>query len=1132
MSIERQQIEAAIKSLEAQRPVLGAALVESAAQPLRARLASLMADGEAPGDDSGRALRQVSILFLDVVESTALSQTLDPEDVHAVMDEALAAFTAIVEAHHGSVLNYAGDSLLAVFGGDTVREDDPERAVLAGLALLEEGKRQRGQVEQRYQRGGFDVRIGVHTGTVLLIGGGDSERGIRGFAVNVAARMEQSAPSGALRISHDTYRHVHGLFDVSPQPPIQVKGVAAPIHTYLVLRRRPRTFRGASRGIEGVATRMIGRDNELMQLQSAFRQVCGQGRLSIITVLADAGVGKSRLLYEFERWVQAQPHAFSFFQGRANPLTQGQPYGLLRDILAWRLQVADSDSMAQARHKIEQGLLPLFLAQDGPQMAQAQTHLLGHLIGLDFADSPHIQGIAEDGRQIRNRGFHAAAQVFRSVASRDGAPVLLLLDDLHYADEGSLDFLNYLTQVDRDLPLLIVALSRPTHFKWTAHATSLVNLQLIELHPLDKGASRLLVNELLRQLPEVPVALRELITGGAEGNPFYMEELVKMLIEQEAIQTDAEAWRVNPEKLLSTPVPQTLTGVLQARLDRLRPAERLALQQASVIGHVFWDQALQALDPAAPAALPALLRHELIVPHQNLMPDSGVEGAREYAFSHQLLHQVTYATLLKKSRRDCHSRVAHWLASLTGARANDLLGATAEHFVQAGDAARGCEFFTRAAEHAAARYAHEAATGYVAQALALSMPATAATPQEAQDPDRRRRLLWRLLDVRERTLDLQGKRTEQQADIDALQDLAEALNDDRRRAEVAWRRSNIAMRTGDFRAMQDAASRAMSLAECAGDAGLRLRGQHRLALAHNYLGLVAASQALAQNGLAQARALSARALEALFLNALSVIADSQGNKIASLEMDQQDLLINRELGNRRNEAIALGNLGHGWLELGAHAQARRMLEDSLRLARAISDHATQPNTLTNLSLLALRQGDDALALAHARAALDIATKVQSPDFELLALCALGDAELALGRHAPAREAFERARDIALRLDSATPHDACAGLARVALAQGDVTAALQAVQEQLACLLGDGALQGAEAPHRVRLTCYQVLDRAGDARAAKLLAHAHAELLLAAVTITDAEWRRSFLHNIPEHQAIMTAWAADPASRFQ
>ena len=138
-----------------------------------------------------------------------------------------------------------------------------------------------------------------------------------------------------------------------------------------------------------------------------------------------------------------------------------------------------------------------------------------------------------------------------------------------------------------------------------------------------------------------------------------------------------------------------------------------------------------------------------------------------------------------------------------------------------------------------------------------------------------------------------------------------------------------------------------------------------MALAHNYLGLVAASQALAQNGLAQARALSARALEALFLNALSVIADSQGNKIASLEMDQQDLLINRELGNRRNEAIALGNLGHGWLELGAHAQARRMLEDSLRLARAISDHATQPNTLTNLSLLALRQGDDALALAQA-----------------------------------------------------------------------------------------------------------------------------------------------------------------------
>jgi predicted ATPase len=715
--------------------------------------------------------------------------------------------------------------------------------------------------------------------------------------------------------------------------------------------------------------------------------------------------------------------------------------------------------------------------------------------------------------------------MFRHFISRMDAPVLLLLDDLHHADEGSLDFLNYLTQVNRDLPMLIVVMTRPTHFKWAAHVTSVVDMQLIKLEPLDKRSSRLLVNELLKQLPKIPTVLRELITNGAEGNPFYMEELVKMLVDEGALVTSANGWHVNPDKLLDAHVPPTLTGVLQARLDRLKPGERLALQQASVIGFVFWDQALQALNPMASAALPALVRNALAVLHQHCALEAGVEGVHEYAFSNQLMHQVTYGTLLKQNRRAYHAQVAKWLTSLSGVRARDFLGATAEHWVQAGDPVQGCEFFTRAAEDAATRYAHETATSYVSKALAL-----AAAPLDGIQPAELHLLRWRLFDVRERTLDLLGKRSQQQADIDAMQELAEALDDDHCRAEVAWRRSDIAMRTGDFRAMQAAASQAVALAKGAGNALLRLRGQHRLAVAHCYLNQAADAQALAQDGLREARAMGARALEALFLNALSVIADSQPDRIASLEMDQQDLLINRELGNRRNEAIALGNLGQGWLRLGQHAQARRLLEESLRLARAISDHATQPNSLNNLSLLALRQGDDALALAHAQMALDIAIEVQNPDFEAISLCALGQAELALGRHPAAQSAFERAHSVALQRDCATQHDASAGLARVALAQNDVDAAMQALQGLLARLPVNAVLEGAEAPHLIRLTCYQVLAQAGDTRAPKLLALAHAELLVVAITISDTALRHSFLNNIPEHRAIMAAKAADPTGR--
>jgi predicted ATPase/class 3 adenylate cyclase len=1115
MELEQQQLATAIAALQAQRELLGDAVVETALAPLRARLRSLAAQPDSKKTDSEQTLKQVSVLFADVVGSTTLSQQLDPEDLHTVMDEALARCTAIVHRHGGKVLKYAGDSLLAVYGADEVQEDDAERAVQSGLDLLEEGRRQGELVLQRYRHEGFNLRVGIHTGPVLLGGGLDAENNIRGFTVNVAARMEQTAAAGALRISHDTYHQVRGVFDVVPQEPLQVKGVDAPMVTYLVLRRKPRAFRVSTRGIEGVETRMIGRDAEMEQLQDAFKRMYSQRGLNVVTVVADAGVGKSRLLFEFENWAEARAEIFYFFQGRSHPLTQNQPYGLLRDIVAWRLQIADNDSMATARMKLEQGLVPFFLAEDGADMAQAHAHLLGHLIGLDFADSKHVQNILDDGRQIRNRGFHAAAQMFRRFSIQNSAPVMLLLDDLNWADSGSLDFLSYLIQVNRDVPTLIVAMTRPTLFEQRPDWPGLTDTQRLLLEPLDKGGSRQLVNELLKKMAEIPTLLRELITSGAQGNPFYMEELVKMLADEGAIVTTGEQWSINAEKLLATHVPQTLTGVLQARLDSLKPSEKLALQQASVIGFVFWDQPLAMLDPDSPANLGALVQHELVVPHQDTALDDMVEGVREFAFSHQVLHQVTYDTLLKRTRRAHHAQAAMWFASQTGARANAFLATAAEHFLKADDAQQACEYFTRAAEHAAARYAHEAVSSYVATALTL-------TDQAAQR--------WRLLDVRERTLDLQGRRVEQHADIEALQQLSEALDDDRRRCEVAWRHSSFAMRTGDYCTMEAAARQTLALAARIKDDLMALRGQHRLAIALTYLGDSAIGHTLASEALAKARALGERQVETLLLNALSVIADSRGDQFASLAFDQQDLVINRELGNKRNEAIALGNLGNAWVRLGEDAQARTHLEECLRLTRAVGDRATEPNILANLSMLALRQGDDASALAHAQAALDMAEAVQSPVFQAIALCALGNAELALGRHSQATAAFKRAQELALSLDNATRHDASAGLLRVALAQQDAAMARQMVEELLPHLGSDVALVGTEAPYLIRLTCHQALARIGDPRAAQLLASAHADLLAEAITISDAALRKSFLNNIPEHRTIVSLWTSNPVRR--
>jgi class 3 adenylate cyclase len=807
MTPEEEQLEAAVAALEAQRAVLGDAVVASALGPMRARLAALRADGAPVA--AAQALKQVSIVFMDIVGSTRMTQRLDPEDTSALMDGTLARAAALVRKHRGKVLQYAGDSLLAAFGADRAAEDDAERAVRCSLALCQLGR----TIGAELQEGGnaFSVRVGVHTGEVLL-GGGVSETGpIRGINVNIAARLEQTAPAGAARISHDTHLLVRGVFEVEAQPPLQVKGVDAPLRSWIVRGERPSLARGPSRGIEGVATRMIGRDDELEVLQGAYRELSSsEAALAAISVIGDAGIGKSRLVDEFVRWAEAQRDPAVVLRGRTTPQTVDRSFGLLADFVTRHLRIADDDTMAAACAKVERGIAPLFDADNDPAAGDAHAHLLGHLLGIEWPASSHLQGILQDPKQIRNRAFHAAALVVRRTAERANGKLVVLVEDLHWADDESLDFLSYLLDVDRDVPMLVLAAMRPTLLErrpdWLAMGSR--QHRRVDLAPLDRRASRELTHALMQKLPDVPPALRDLVTEAAEGNPFYIEELVQMLIDQGVIATGATGWTLQAETLPATRLPATLTGVLQARLDGLPAAERLALQQASVIGPVFWDRALAALDAQAAAALPELVRRELVLAR----PGSAVDGFAEYAFKHHLLHQVAYGTVLKRARRELHGRLATWLTSEAehgGVRAGDVLALIAHHFEAAGDDARAAEFHARAAVHAAERFAHAAVLLHADRALALLDGVEArdgtTTPEHAA-------LRWRVLLAREKTNSLQGRRAEQRRDLQALDALAQASADDRRRAEAALRCSLFARVDADWAASEGHATR------CAGPA--------------------------------------------------------------------------------------------------------------------------------------------------------------------------------------------------------------------------------------------------------------------------------------------------------------------------
>lgn len=1097
---EQQQLEAAIAALEAQRALLGDAVVELAAAPLRAKLQAL----QAPAAEAAQQLKQVTVMFVDTVGSTAMAQRLDPEDIHTILDGTLEAFTAIVRRHGGRVMQYTGDGLLAAFGADEAREDDPENAVRAGLAVIAEARQRAQWVQGAHGVTGFNVRVGLDTGPVLLGGGVDAEGSIRGSVVNMAARMEQTAPPGALRIHHDTWRHVRGLFRVTEEPPLTVKGHAEPVTSYLVQGALPRGFRVASRGIEGVRTRMVAREVELETLQDAFVQLFERPTLAVVTVVADAGMGKSRLLYEFEQWAHGREQQASWLRGRAEPQTQNQPFGLLRNILAWQLQIAEDDDAATARRKLTDGLAPLF-----PEDGEAQAHLIGQMIGLDFADSPHVKGIRDDAQQIRNRAFHAAAQSLRHLGARTGRPPVLLVDDLHWADDASLDFLVYLAQVERDQPGLVIGLARESLFERRADwALQSATHTRIDLPPLDARASRELANQLLQRLDTVPAQLRDLLIDGAAGNPFYMEELVRMLIDDGAIDTRGERWRVVPDRLQAAHVPPTLTGVLQARLDSLPPAEKRALQQAAVIGFVFWEHALAALEGEATAALPALVERGLLVPR----PQASFQGQNEYAFKHQILHQVTYDSVLRRTRRDLHARIAGWLAPQGGDRATETLGMAAFHYERAGDAANAAEFFTRAAEDAARRYANDAVRDFVERGLALA--------REDDLP-----LRWRLLALRERIRGGVADRKSHEADLDALAALAEALDDDTRRCLVAVRRANTLASHGRIPEAETVVRAGLALAR-------PFRATPETVSLHYALGNVLARQGryaesrqVVQDGLALARERGHPTEISRGLNALGLQAMDQGDLMQAAEWFEQSLALLREAGDVGGQGLRLSNLGSVYPRLGDYARGRRCLEEGLQIARATGDRSTEAVLLLNVASAAHLQGDDTGALAYARAAHERAVATGQRDLEAFARMVAGHAELGLGRFDAARAAYGEARTMLeqWRMRRENILEPVSGLARVALAQGRVDEALAHVELLMAHVAAGGSFDGTEEPLLLPLTCFQVLEAAGDPRAGEVLDAAMAELQAQADRISDPAARRGLLDNVPHHREIVAAW---------
>jgi class 3 adenylate cyclase/tetratricopeptide (TPR) repeat protein len=727
---EREQLQQAIVALEAQRSGLGDAVVDAAQAPLRQKLAALSgesspAEGEerAASGAAGSERRIVTVLFCDVTGSTAMAETLDPEVWTEIMNEAFEQLIEAVERFEGTVGQLTGDGLLAFFGAPTAHEDDPERAVLAGLAMLDniEPLRRRLLREQELD---FNIRVGINTGLVIVGDVGSDkyqEFTAMGDTVNLAARMEQSAQPGTVQISANTYLRVAPLFDVEALGEITVKGKREPVQAYRVLRKKAQP--GRLRGIAGLDAPMIGRDAEMHALRGAIIKL-RQGEGKIISVIGEAGLGKSRLLAELRAAPTPLPEAKSpvrWLEGRSLSYETAAPYAPIVRLLSDYFALDAGWSDAQKLEHIKANLAAFM-----PDLTSMVAPYLAALLGISLAGEEAERVRYLNPPQMRARTSQALLAFIEQLAAQQ--PLVLIVDDLHWSDSASLDLLQELLSLTERSPLLIVTLFRPDKDapSWPYHLgaaetfgarTSNPRYLAIELNPLAGEASREIAANLLR-VEALPEMARTLIMDKAEGNPFYVEEIIRTLLEADMLTWADEAWQTAQE-FANFAVPDTLAGVITARLDRLDPETKMAVQAAAVIGRQFDLGTLAAILDTPETLEPALAELQA----RDMIGETSQTPYPLYQFTHALLQETVYASLLLSSRRALHLQVAGYYEEMGANYSSDIVqqwsGETARHFLAAGEEARALPYLVGAGDWAASAYAMPEAGAFYRQALAI-----------------------------------------------------------------------------------------------------------------------------------------------------------------------------------------------------------------------------------------------------------------------------------------------------------------------------------------------------------------------------------------------------------------------------
>ncbi len=983
--------------------------------------------------------RVVTVLFADLAGSTQLVKTLDPEPMRALIASFFETMREEIVRYGGTVEKFIGDAVMAVFGLPVAHEDDPERAVRAALAMQ---RRMTGLNAARETE--LHLRIAITTGEVVADpqAAAAGQFMVTGEVVNVAARLQAQAPPDGVVVderTQETTRHaIH--YERQPGPPgefasrlqFRVTGVA----------ERPPVRR--------LQADLVGRDEEMQFLQALYRRVVEGRHPHLVTVLGSAGIGKTRLIEEFLDAVNhghAPPHVL---RGRCPAYGEGLTYWPMAQMLKQECGIKDSDPAVVAGQKLRTGILRVCTPTLGAEASEIVADDLATVVGVEIprdsdtlwkAQLTRMKTLAETrpvavrDPSVGSETRHSSELILHSLrafltAKAETGPLVLVCEDLHWAERSLLELLERLAARGGEVPILMFCLARPDLIeRYPTWGVRVRDYTALTLSPLSLVHSARLITEALKG-SVLPADIREAMLARAEGNPFFLGEIMSMLIDEGSLVQDGGKWKWVPRSL-DIRLPDTIQGLLLSRLDLLSPLEKRVIQDASVVGRIFWPGAIMAVDSLSPeettAALARLAERDLVEERSA----SSVVGEREFAFTHALIREVAYSTLPKTARSKHHRGLAAWLEQSAPEHSEEFLEVLAHHLEQAWR----YRLETGERDEELARQAVDTLRRAARRATALG------TLPEA------RRLYERALTV------LRGAGLTADATLHA-----ELLTD--HSDVVKWMSAPTAVFASTETVLQ--------LAQDLGRDDLLARAWLNRAFAESDQENLQAAESALHKALELFRVLGDRQGEAEAHELLGIITHSLRGRLSKAQAAYRTALeLYRTMGDGKGTARTTAFLGRALLDAGEVVQARPLLVDALGLARTHHERISEARSLIGLAILEHMAGESGACVSNFTGAIVIWRELADALGEAYTHRHLGMHLLRRGKIDDAEREIQTARRM-LREHGAVKDSPflLRSLAEIYLARGDLGRAAEYAEQCVTDLNSDDEVP--HATHRVTL----------------------------------------------------------------